>query len=112
MGKYPEHFVNAAEWALPPLLHWLSAKVIAWALGLLMCEVKLIIIGTDPATVSCAVIGLTSLLRPLEWPNPVVPSVPSGMLDFLQSIPPIIAGVDCIRRWGALVVACMECAVL
>jgi len=38
-GNYPEHVVNAAEWALPPLVHWLSPKIIAWALGLLMCEV-------------------------------------------------------------------------
>lgn len=31
--------MNATEWALPPLLHWLDSNLIAWALGFLMCEV-------------------------------------------------------------------------
>ena len=34
-----------------------------------------------------------SLLRPLQWLNPVVPSVPNTLIEFLQSIPPIIAGL-------------------
>jgi hypothetical protein len=39
-GKTPEHILRAAEWALPPLIHWLNPKIIVWALGLLMCEVS------------------------------------------------------------------------
>ena len=93
VGEFPEHFINAAEWALPPLLHWLSPKIIAWAIGLLMCEVKLVIIGSDPATVSCGVIGLTSLLKPLQWVSPMIPIMPLKHIDFLESPVPIIAGM-------------------
>eukprot|EP00602_Paraphysomonas_sp_CaronLab_P001950 CAMPEP_0185022060 /NCGR_PEP_ID=MMETSP1103-20130426/4783_1 /TAXON_ID=36769 /ORGANISM="Paraphysomonas bandaiensis, Strain Caron Lab Isolate" /LENGTH=1071 /DNA_ID=CAMNT_0027553963 /DNA_START=195 /DNA_END=3410 /DNA_ORIENTATION=+ len=89
----PEHVVNAVEWALPPLVHWLSPKIIAWALGLLMCEVKLVIIGADPAIVSCAVIGLTSLLKPLQWVSPMIPIMPLKNIDFLEAPVPIIAGM-------------------
>jgi len=92
-GGNPEHVVNAAEWALPPLVHWLSPKIIAWALGLLMCEVKLVIIGADPAIVSCAVIGLTSLLKPLQWVSPMIPIMPLKNIDFLEAPVPIIAGM-------------------
>ena len=39
----PEHVLRAAEWALPPLIRWLNPKIIVWALGLLMCEVRAIL---------------------------------------------------------------------
>jgi hypothetical protein len=62
----------------------------------LMCEVKLIIIGSDPATVSCAVIGLTSLLQPLKWVSPMIPIMPLKHIDFLESPVPIVAGEICV----------------
>ena len=92
-GVYPEYFQMSAEWALPPLLHWLSAKTIVWALSLLLSEVKLIIIGKDAATVSCAVIGLTALIRPFQWVSPMIPILPIKHLDFIESPVPIIAGI-------------------
>lgn len=58
-----------------------------------MCEVKLVIIGVDPATVSCAVIGLTSLLKPLQWVSPMIPIMPLKHIEFLESPVPLIAGM-------------------
>lgn len=89
----PEHILRAAEWALPPLIRWLNPKILVWALGLLMCEVKLIVIGVDPAIVSCAVIGLTSLLKPLQWVNPMIPIMPLKHIEFLESPVPLVAGM-------------------
>jgi hypothetical protein len=40
LSNTPEHLANAARWALPPLLHFLSPHLITWVLGLLMCEVS------------------------------------------------------------------------
>ena len=89
----PEYFQNSAAWALPPLVHWLDAKTIVWALSLLLSEVKLIILGKDAATVSCAVIGLTALLKPFQWVSPMIPILPIKHLDFIESPVPIIAGI-------------------
>jgi hypothetical protein len=92
-GNLPEYFQRSAEWALPPLLHWLDAKTIVWALSLLLSEVKLIILGKDAATVSCAVIGLTALLKPFQWVSPMIPILPIKHIDFIESPVPIIAGI-------------------
>jgi hypothetical protein len=92
-GGGAEYFQISAEWALPPLLHWLDAKTIVWALSLLLSEVKLIILGKDAATVSCAVIGLTALLKPFQWVSPMIPILPIKHIDFIESPVPIIAGI-------------------
>jgi hypothetical protein len=84
--------VSAAEWALPPLLLWLDPEVLLWALSLLMCEVKLVVVGQEPGMVSCAVIGLTSLLRPLAWVAPIIPILPYKYIDFVEAPVPLIAG--------------------
>jgi hypothetical protein len=55
--------------------------------------VKLIVIGVDPATVSCAVIGLTSLLKPLQWVSPMIPIMPLKHMEFLESPVPLVAGM-------------------
>jgi hypothetical protein len=53
----------------------------------------LIVIGVDPATVSCAVIGLTSLLKPLQWVSPMIPIMPLKHIEFLESPVPLVAGM-------------------
>ncbi len=90
---FAEHLNNAAEWALPPLLLWLRPETIIWALGMMMCEVKIIVVGEEPGIVSCAVIGLTALLRPLSWVAPIIPILPHKHIDFVESPVPIVVGV-------------------
>ena len=86
----PEHYANAADWALPTLFSWLPAEVgrrasyiatsmlhealvslyiqvIVWAISLLLCEAKVVVVGSESGMVSCAVMGLLVLLRPLDW---------------------------------------------
>lgn len=88
-----EHAVASSEWALPTLLSWMPIEVLVWAIGLLMCEVKLVVVGTEAGMVSCGVMGLLSLLRPLEWVAPLIPVLPSKHIDFVESPVPIIAGL-------------------
>lgn len=88
-----EHYANAALWALPVLLDWMSPRLLTWAIGLLLCEVKVIVIGHEPGMVSCAVMSLMSLLRPLSWVAPLIPILPLKHLDFIEAPVPIIAGV-------------------
>ena len=64
-----------------------------WALGLLLAEVKLLIVGTEPGVVSASVIGLLSLMKPLQWVAPLIPMLPLKHLDFIESPVPIVAGL-------------------
>lgn len=92
-GDMTEHDANASSWALPVLLEWLSPRTLTWAIGLLLCEVKLIVIGHEPGMVSCAVMSLMSLLKPLTWVAPLIPILPLKHMDFIEAPVPIIAGV-------------------
>ncbi len=57
-----------------------------------MCESKLIVVGDEPGIVSCAVIGISALLRPLSWVAPVIPILSHKLMDFVEAPVPIIAG--------------------
>lgn len=92
-ADYPEYLSSAAQWALPVLFSWMPVETIIRCLSMLMCEVKIICVGTDPGKVSCAVFGLLALLSPLNWVAPILPIVPLKYLDFVESPVPILAGV-------------------
>ncbi len=88
-----EHYATSAGWALPILLSWMPIESLIWAIGMLMCEVKLIVLGTEPGMVSCAVMGLLALLQPLNWVAPLIPILPFKNIDFIESPVPIFAGL-------------------
>lgn len=58
-----------------------------------MCEAKVIIIGSEPGMVSCAVMGLLALLQPLDWVAPLIPILPYKHIDFIESPVPILCGM-------------------
>ena len=89
----PEYLSSAAQWALPVLFSWMPVETIIWCLSMLICEVKIICVGSDPGKVSCAVFGLLALLSPLNWVAPLIPILPLKNLDFVESPVPILAGV-------------------
>jgi hypothetical protein len=88
-----EHMANAADWALPTLLSWMPVETIVWAISLLMSEAKIVVIGDEAGMVSCAVMGLLVLLQPLDWVAPLIPMLPSKLIDFIESPVPILAGL-------------------
>ena len=85
--------MNSSEWALPTLLSWMPIETIIWSLSLLLGEAKIVVIGHDYGMVSCAVIGLLVLLRPLDWVSPVIPMLPTKLMDFVESPVPILVGI-------------------
>jgi hypothetical protein len=68
-------------------------SILSLGFELIVFQVKLVVIGVDPATVSCAVIGLTSLLKPLQWVSPMIPIMPLKHIEFLESPVPLVAGM-------------------
>ena len=38
--------MNASEWSLPAFLSWMPIETIVWTMGLLLSEIKLVVIGT------------------------------------------------------------------
>jgi hypothetical protein len=90
---FSEHYANSSEWALPTLLSWMPVETIVWAVSLLLSESKVVVIGHEYGMVSCAVIGLLVLLRPLDWVSPVIPMLPIKLLDFVESPVPILVGL-------------------
>jgi len=91
--NYEEYLQNAADWSLPVLLSWMPIETILIAVGFLLCEVKLIVLGDEPGIVTSGVFGLLSLLRPLIWVSPIIPVLPTKYLDLIESPVPIIAGL-------------------
>lgn len=90
---FSEHYMNSSEWALPTLLSWMPIESIIWAMSLLLGEAKIVVLGHDYGMVSCAVIGLLVLLRPLDWVSPVIPMLPIKLMDFVESPVPILVGI-------------------
>lgn len=90
---FPEYMQHAISWALPMLLSWLPVDRLIWLLSLLMCEVKIIVIGCEPGMVSCVVLSLLALLRPLSWVAPLIPVLPLKYVEFIESPVPILAGM-------------------
>ena len=59
----------------------------------MLCEAKILVVGYSPGLVSCGVMGLLSLLRPLSWVAPIIAVLPLKHLDFIESPVPIITGL-------------------
>ena len=93
MLDFPEYMQHAITWALPMLLSWLPIDRLIWLLSLLICEVKVIVIGCEPGMVSCVVLSLLALLRPLSWVAPLIPVLPLKYVEFIESPVPILAGM-------------------
>lgn len=88
-----EYSHNTSNWALPTFLSCFSPKLIIWIISLILCEAKIIVIGSEPGLVSSTVFGLLALIRPLEWVAPLIPMLPLKHIDFVESPVPIIAGL-------------------
>jgi hypothetical protein len=92
---------QAIDWALPTLLSWLPVDRLVWLLSLLMCEIKVIVVGSEAGMVSCAVMSLLALLRPLAWVAPLIPMLPLKYVEFVESPVPILAGIVVSEEDGA-----------
>jgi len=88
-----EHSLSSSQWALPVLLSWMPYEALVWAIGLILCEAKMIIVGSEVGMVSCAISGMLSLIQPLKWVAPLIPILPLKHFEFVESPVPLIAGL-------------------
>lgn len=81
------------EWALPTLLKSLSLDNLLLALGCALTEMQVVFKCADITALSCCVVAVTSLLRPLKWACPVIVTLPSHLHIYLESPVPVVLGV-------------------
>lgn len=84
-----EYMELSSDWSLPTLLSWMPVETLVRAVGLLLCEAKVIVVGKESGMVSCGVMGLLSLMKPLTWVAPVVPVLPLKHMEIVESPVPI-----------------------
>ena len=88
-----EYLASLSDWCLPALFSWVPPDILAWLLGLLLLETKVLVVGTESGLVSSVVLGLLTLIRPLDWVSPVIPMLPVRLLEFIESPVPILVGM-------------------
>ena len=96
---------------LPELLQRVPCDTLLGVLGALLTERKVVLLaasetgGAQPASLhslSCCVLALAALLRPLAWAMPLLCPVPSALSVVLQSPVPLLVGVQALPSdWEA-----------
>lgn len=72
------------QWSLPLLLSCLSIDTILQILGLLLTEMKVIIVCEQLSLLSAATIGLSSMLHPLSWAGPLITILPPFLQEYME----------------------------
>eukprot|EP00935_MAST-01C_sp_MAST-1C-sp1_P001506 g1506.t1 len=83
-------------WALPVLLSTLSLDSVLMLLGLLMTEMRVVMVSDEPSRLTACVLGMLLLLRPLRWKdcNVAICSVPEYIAGDLVDAPtPLVVGL-------------------
>jgi hypothetical protein len=84
------------RWAVAILIQHLISDDFLWLIFAIAQEKSIVFVSGNPGTASACVLGLHCLLRPLKWPNLMVPLVPSSLMELLEAPIPILAGVNYI----------------
>lgn len=77
--KEKEESYMVMLWALPVLLKHLPLDQVVLALGCAITEMRIIVKHPDLHVVSCVIMALIQLLRPLKWCMPVVMILPDSL---------------------------------
>ena len=88
-----EHHHMSGVWSLSVLLSpvALPVELLVRLLGLMLCEAKLVILGTDLCLVSAIIMGLQTLIMPLEWVAPAISILPLKLTEFVECPVPLLA---------------------
>jgi len=81
------------EWGLATLILRLGFHKLMKILMLLLLEKPLLVVGYEPLEVSVCTCTLLLLLSPFKWVSVFIPLLPDGILDFVESPVPFLAGV-------------------
>ncbi|CCI44349.1 unnamed protein product [Albugo candida] len=81
------------QYSAPTLFSTLSMDQIAFLLGCLCCELKVLLVSQHVHIVSACVLAFATLLHPLQWAGPIVTVLPSRFAEDLLDAPvPLLAG--------------------
>ena len=72
------------EWAIPTMLSHLSIDRIIQILGLLLVEMKVIVVSADLSALSSVTLGLMAMLHPLAWAGPVITVLPPSLHEYIE----------------------------
>lgn len=87
-----------AAWTIKQLVRNLISDDFIWIIFAISQEKSIVFVSTDQGIVSACVLALHCLLRPLKWPNLMVPLVPNSLCELLEAPIPILAGVTSISQ--------------
>jgi len=102
--KLPIKFVRPIEYPLPlpkldeefglaVLVTRLGSDVLVKLLQVLLAEYSVLVVGKDSEEVTCVLEALKLLLKPYKWAGAFLPSMPYGMIEFVASPVPFMAGI-------------------
>lgn len=83
-----------AYWGCVTLFTRLSLDTILQVLCCILMERSVVVICSDLATLSAAMLSLLPLLRPFKWQGMFCPILPSRLHEFLDSPVPLLVGVQ------------------
>jgi len=86
----------ATEWAAPVLFSLLPLDSVLLLLGSMLAEYKVVLVGgsLSPEAVSACALGLHTLLLPLSWSGPFLPTLPAALHEYLSAPVPTLCGVS------------------
>lgn len=79
-----EKSILLLQWSLPHLLSCLSIDRILRIVGLLLLEMKVVIVSTKLTLLSSATLGIASLLHPLKWAGPLITILPPLLHECME----------------------------
>ena len=91
--QIPTIFQLDEEFGLAVLVTRLGSDVLVKLLQVLLAEYSVLVVGKDSEEVTCVLEALKLLLKPYKWAGAFLPSMPYGMIEFVASPVPFMAGI-------------------
>jgi hypothetical protein len=80
----PETVALLLDWATRQLLSVLSVERVIMVIGLLLMEMKVIVVSKSMLLLSAGTVGLATLLHPLSWAGPLITILPPALHEYLE----------------------------
>lgn len=80
------------SWTCIPLINSLVLEDFVWLIFAVAQEKSVVFLSGNLGLVTSCILALHSLLRPLKWPNLIIPLVPHSLLEMIEAPIPLIAG--------------------
>ncbi|ETV96243.1 hypothetical protein H310_10427 [Aphanomyces invadans] len=83
------------EFTSPRLFSKVSLDHLLLLLGCLCCEVRVLLLSSNPSLITSCVLALRALLDPFEWAGVVVTLLPPSLVEILEAPVPFLVGQVC-----------------